>query len=101
MYYMYITGLISPASGIALLAPRKHFLIGGKAGVRDLIAGGHVSIEPHQGDVELHRGHRGVLESLVAIDASHVEATLTRLGVREVVLAEAHAPALQLIGVSG
>lgn len=95
------TGLISPASGIADLAPRQDLLLGGQAGEGDLLTGCHLPVQADQGDVELHGGHGGVLEALVAVDASHVEAVLTGLRVGQVVFAKAHAPALQLVSVAG
>lgn len=98
---MYSTSLISPASGVALFATRQHLLLGGKAGIRDLITGYHLSVQPDQGNVKLHCGHCGILESLVAIDTGHIETALTRLRVSQVVLAKAHAPALQPISESG
>lgn len=97
---MHPTGLISPASSIALLAARKHLLTGWEAGVGDLVTGCHLSIQPDQGDVKLHRWHCGILEALVAVDSGYIEAAFVRLCVSQVVLAEAHAPALQLISIS-
>lgn len=97
---MHYTGLISPASSIALLATRKHLLTGWEAGVGDLITGCHLSIQPDQGNVKLHRWHCGILEALVAVDSRHIEAAFAGLCVSQVVLAEAHAPALQFISIS-
>lgn len=94
-----LTRLISPARGIALLAIRQHLLIRGKAGEGDLITGCHVPIQPDESNVKLHGWHSGILESLVAVDAGDTEAPLTRLSESQVVLAKAHAPALQLVGV--
>lgn len=68
-HLQYITRLISPASSVALLPSGQHLLGGGKAGVRDLITGNDVSIQPHQGNVELDRGHSGIFEILVTINA--------------------------------
>ena len=96
-----LTGLISPAGGVALLVRGQDLFLGGKASERDLPAGRRVPVQPDQGDVKLHRGHRGILEALVAIDARHVEAAFARLCVGQVVFAEAHPPTLQLIGIAG
>lgn len=93
------TCLISPACGIALLALRQHLLIGGEAGEGDLVAGCHISVQPDESNVKLHRRHSWILEPLMAVDAGDIEATLTRLGKSQVMLAEAHAPTLQLISI--
>jgi len=94
------TGFVSPARGVARLLPRQDLVRAGQAGVRHLRALHHVAGQPHQGDVELHRGHRGVPEALVAVDALHAEAALAGLDVRQVVLAQTHAPAFQLIRIA-
>lgn len=78
---------------------RQHLLIRGKAGEGDLITGCHVPIQPDEGNVKLHRRHSRIFEPLVAVDARDFEAALARLSESQVVLAEAHAPALKLIGV--
>lgn len=78
---------------------KQHLVIRGKAGKGDLITGCHVPIQPDEGNVKLHRRHSRIFEPLVAVDASDVKAALARLSESQVVLAEAHAPALQLISV--
>lgn len=93
------TRLISPACGIALLAIWQHLLIRGEAGVGDLITGRYVSIQPDESNVKLHRRHSRILEALMAVDARDIEAALARLRKSQVVLAEAHAPTLQLISI--
>lgn len=78
---------------------KQHLLIRGKAGEGDFITGCYVAIQPDEGNVKLHRRHCRIFEALVAVDAGDVEAALAWLRESQVVLAEAHAPALQLIGV--
>lgn len=66
-----------------------------------MLSRGDLSSQAHQGNVELHTGHCGILEALMAIDALNAVALLTCLGLGQVVFAQAHLPSLQFICIPG